>query len=697
MANKKNDFFINIKYFYKKHILIPFLNLQKNKIKDKSHVIKVNIGREGSKNKNKDNKIKNKVSLAIKSLKSAKKELWIEEFRSFLIMLSFVLLFTFILIGSIDAFHDINNLKTHAVYAQDMITSSINDLQNSNIQIAKDKLSLVFDSSYNISSKVKFIAKVSVGAFGRLINFSEKDLNEVIRSCDNISTAVVKAFNDIQKFSDRNNLYKIDEVKNASLVVDINLKTINSDLEKINTRFLPKKYQSQFLDYKKQLKDFEKIVDDVYFASNVVSYIMGQDSSRRILFIFENANELRATGGFMGSYALVDFKDGNVINYEVPGGGIYDLRAGFTKTLEPPYPFKILVNKWEIQDANWFFDFEKSAKKIIEFFEPSSRTSVDGIIVINSNMMSGLMDLIGDIKLDDYNVILTKYNIIDELQNIIGKQRDKTNKPKVVIGELFEKVSEQLLNKKDLDLMKIYNLFNDARDKKQILAYIKDLNIQNYINVLGISGKIVDTNDNEDYLAIVDTNIGGGKTSQYIDRSVNQQIDILGNGDIIKTLVINKKYIKQNNNFDIKNVEFLRIYVPSGSQFISATGFDNIQIDNHIYANYNTDPDLESLNKLSIRDFNTNTIIYNDEGETIFGNFIYLNPGEQKEIVIKYKLPFKVDFDENGNCKYTLYLEKQSGVDNLKYNISINTSSTNKFYNDIILNKDKKIELTLKK
>jgi len=65
--------------------------------------------------------------------------------------------------------------------------------------------------------------------------------------------------------------------------------------------------------------------------------------------------------------------------------------------------------------------------------------------------------------------------------------------------------------------------------------------------------------------------------------------------------------------------------------------------------------------------------------------------------VIKYKLPFKVDFDEKGGCKYTLYLEKQSGIDNLKYNISINTSSTNKFYNNIILNKDKKIELTLKK
>ena len=36
----------------------------------------------------------------------------------------------------------------------------------------------------------------------------------------------------------------------------------------------------------------------------------------------------------------------------------------------------------------------RNQQKNNRIFEPSSRTSVDGIIVINSNMMSGLMDLI---------------------------------------------------------------------------------------------------------------------------------------------------------------------------------------------------------------------------------------------------------------------------------------------------------------
>lgn len=693
MANKKNNISKDIKYFYKKYILMPFLDLSKSKPNDNRFTkIRINNG-EVLNHGYQDTNNKHKSSI-VEFFKPAKKELWIGEFRSFLIMLSFVLLFTCILIGGVDFINDIKHLQLNTVYAESMINGGINDIQNANIKNAKNKFYLAFSSLYDISNKTSFITNLSIGVYGKLINFSSNDLNEVVRSFDNISTSLIKMISDIEKFNDKNNLYKINEVKNAFANIDLNLQIINSTLDKINITFLPKQYQNEIIKYKEKINDLSNMSHNIYLGSNIISYIIGGDnSSKRMLFIFENANELRATGGFMGSYALVDFKDGNIVNYEVPGGGIYDLRAGFTKTLEPPEPFKILVSKWEIQDANWFFDFKKSANKIIDFFEPSSGTSVDGIIVINSNMMSSLMDLVGDIKLDNYDITLTKYNIIDELQNIIGSQRNKTNKPKLVIGGLFEKISDAILNKKDFELEKIYNLFDDVKNKKQILAYIKDDYVQNYVRNLGISGEIADVNNNEDYLAVVDTNIGGGKTSQYIDRSVDQTVDILGNGDIIKTLIINKKYLRQNNNFDTKNIEFLRVYVPEGSELISISGFDNVKIDSKIYANYDIDKDLINLNSLSVRDFNTNTIIYNDEGKTIFGNFIYLNPGENKQVIVKYKLPFRASFDNEGNFKYMLYFQKQPGVDNLKYSITINNVSDD----NGILDRDKQIINNIKK
>lgn len=711
--SKKNNFLKNINYLYKKKILIPFLDKSKNSI-EKNNLDKIEFISDTNEVLDKKLKkakkeiflidLKNKLILGIKRLKPAKKELWIGEFRSFLITFMFILFLSAILIGGIDIVNDFKNLKINTVYAQDMLTSGIDDFKNSNITNAKNKFYLAFNSLYDINGKVTFITNLSISIYGKIINFTENDLNEVVRCFDNISTSLIKLSNDINRFNNENNLYKIKEVKNTFDIVYSNIKLANADIEKINWKMLPKEYQNEFLEYKQKLIDLQEITNNIYLSSDIASYVVGENSIKRILVIFENANELRATGGFMGSYALIDFKDGNITNYEVPGGGIYDLRAGFTKTLEPPEPFKILVSKWEIQDTNWFFDFKKSANKIIEFFEPSSRTSVDGLIVINSNIMSGIMDLVGDIKVDSYNTTFTKYNIIDELQNIIGSKRNKTNKPKLIIGDLFEKMSEQILNKKDFELDKMYNLFSQAIDKKQILAYFKDDGVESKIENLGISGEILDTKADEDYLAIVDTNIGGGKTSQYIDRNVQQKIDILDDGEVIKTLIINKKYIKQNNNFDNKNTEFTRIYVPEGSELISVYGFnDDVKINNDtIYANYDTDPDLKNLNELSVKDPNTNTIIYNDEGKTIFGNFLYLNPGEEKQIVIKYKLPFKVEFNNSEEYKYKIYLQKQSGIENLKYDVSININNGYCLIDGdkintktIILDKDKEIELTL--
>lgn len=710
MRGKNNKFLKDLEYFYKKNILLPFLNKSKKGIENSLFDLKVINNTNKAINKKiikTTNEIhvldfKKKIGAIKEFLKPAKKELWIKEFKNFLMMFVLVLFFLEMFMAGINVADDIKNFKINTIYAKNMFESGVDDLKKSRIKNASNRFYLGFDSLYKIGEKTSFITDLSVSIYSSFINFSKNDLSETIRYFDNISIASIKLASNLEKFKEDNNLYKAKEIRNAFSIITSNIEKINTKLNKIKYSFLPKQYQNEFLLYKNKLTELEKISKDIYLSSDIISYIIGEKADTRILFIFENANELRATGGFMGSYALIDFKNGNIKNYEIPGGGTYDLRAGLTKTLKPPEPFKTLVKKWEIQDANWFFDFEKSANKIIEFFEPSSKTSVDGVIVINSNMMEGLMNVVGDITLEDEDVIFTKENIIDKMQTIISAKRNKTTQPKVIIGKLFERISDQLLNKKDFELEKLYRLFNDIKDKKQILAYFKDYKTQNNIYNIGLSGKIINTNDKEDYLSIVETNIGGGKTSQYIDRKVNQNISILETGEVIKTLIINKKYKKQNNNFDEKNIEFMRIYTPLGSELISVYGFDNVKTNDIIYTNYEDDKDLKNLNELSIRDFNTNTIIYNDEGKTIFGNFLYLNPGEEKQVVIKYKLPFRLELGDVQETSYKIYLQKQSGVENFNYKTSIKIDSYSVFIdnknmdnNEIFLDKDYEIDFKL--
>lgn len=649
-------------------------------------------------------KLEMKINNIIASLKPEKSAYWIGGFKSFLFSFAAVIMFLGIFMESKDVIKDLSLMKSETVYAKTQIEYGIAAIKDENIKNAKNRFYLAFDSLYNLSSRSGFFSNLVINTYGKLINFSKTDLDETIRAFDNISITATRTANNLVLFKNEGYLYKAELLKNSFHEIDANLNKVNAKVSKIKTQYLPKKYKEQLETYKIKLDEAREITSKVYLASSIAVDLFGKNNKERILFLFQNANEIRATGGFMGSYAIAEFYKGKLVNYEVPGGGIYDLRAGVRNVTEPPMPFKFMVDRWYIQDSNWFFDFNKSANKITSLFEEADRASIDSVIAINSNMMSDIMDLVGDIKLDNYNTVLNRYNVIDEIQKIISSKRDKTNTPKVVIKDLFKIISDKILNEQNFDLQKSYKIFDNAVNAKQIQIYSKRKSTQDNVVKLGASGYIASSKKGEDYLAIVETNINGGKTSQYIERKVIEDIQILSNGEIIKTLKIQKEYKKSNTEFDGKNIEFMRVYVPEGSSLISVYGFsDDIVLNDKIYAIDEKDSDLKNLNELYIKDSNTNTIIYNDEGKTIFGNFLYLNPGEKKEVVLKYKLPFK--FSNLSKLQdYKIIFDKQSGIENEKNVINFTNKDINILLDgktvknaSFILNENKSIIFQVKK
>ena len=591
---KKDKQKFNLEYFYKKSILMPFFEVNKkilNRLKYPGlysfKEYKINVDKNIKKTKRELFILKMEIKAGdlLARLKPEKSTYWIGGFRRFVFSFFILVLVLLGFIESKDFAKELLLMKTETIYAKTQIDYGIAAIKEEKTKNAKNRFYLAFDSLYNINSRSGFFSNVVIGMYGKLINFSKKDLDETIRALDNISVTAVKLSNDLVLFKNNGYLFKAELLKKAFYEINSNLNKIDIKISKINTKYLPKKYKDQLDSYKNKFVDVKKITNNIYLASNIAVDLFGKDSKQRILFLFQNANEIRATGGFIGSYAIAEFYKGKLVGYEVPGGGIYDLRAGVRNITEPPMPFKLMVDRWYIQDSNWFFDFNKSGKKIMSLFEEADRASIDSIVAINSNMMKDIMTLVGDIKLDNYNTTLNKDNIIDEIQTIISSKRNLSNTPKVIIKDLFKIISDKVLNEQSFDLEKSYKIFDNATKSKQIQLYSKNKDTQNSITGLGVSGNISNNNKDQDYLAIVETNINGGKTSQYIERSVNEEMQILSNGEIIKTVKIKKEYKKSNTIFDGKNIEFMRVYVPKGSSLISIYGFDDdIVLNDKIYA-----------------------------------------------------------------------------------------------------------------
>ena len=63
--------------------------------------------------------------------------------------------------------------------------------------------------------------------------------------------------------------------------------------------------------------------------------------------------ELRPTGGFLGQYAVVKLKDGEVTSLLVEDANLLDQRI--TANVPAPYPFKKMmeIKNWKFRDSNF--------------------------------------------------------------------------------------------------------------------------------------------------------------------------------------------------------------------------------------------------------------------------------------------------------------------------------------------------------
>jgi hypothetical protein len=147
--------------------------------------------------------------------------------------------------------------------------------------------------------------------------------------------------------------------------------------------------------------------------------------------------------------------------------------------------------------------------------------------------------------------------------------------------------------------------------------------------------------------------------------------------------VINKLLIERYNFGSAEDVftkvannSYLRVYVPLGSELVQAVGFEGFTADKFKKVDDRAEmkAELEAENDAKI-DGKSGTKIYNENGQTVFANWTVAGPGESRELLLVYKLPFRVAVSKQTNnlvsfvadalspsvAAYSLKLQKQAG------------------------------------
>ncbi len=458
------------------------------------------------------------------------------------------------------------------------------------------------------------------------------------------------------------------------------------NLNHVDSSGIPVEYQQTFAEFKVLFGAFVNDMDDLVDLGGALKTIFGNDSFQRYLVVFQNNHELRPTGGFMGSFAVVDAQKGKILNIDVPGGGTYDLRGQLTEFVKPPLPLQLLNKRWEFQDANWFPDFAASARKMEWFYENGRGATVDGVIALNASVLERALKILGPLEAGD--ILLNGSDAIEKLQYEVETGYDKeTEQPKEILAEILDKLMSNLTNLKSVDAISLLTELHEALAQKEIQIYMNDDNTQKSLRMFGWTGEILPVPSGQDYLAVIHTNIQGQKSDAKILQTINHEAVIDEDGNIIDTVMVERTHTGTPGEqfYGGPNISYVRVYVPEGAELIDAGGF-NYPPEGAFKVPedwYEDDADLSAIEKNESISLKTGTRVTDEFGKTVFGNWVITEPGKTSRVYFRYKLPFKAVFGElpeNNASKwqaiftaslekqasrYSLAVQKQSGTDSV--------------------------------
>ncbi len=370
------------------------------------------------------------------------------------------------------------------------------------------------------------------------------------------------------------------------------------------------------------------------------NYLLQKDEKERtFLVLFQNNMELRPGGGYIGSFGILKVKNGEVTKLETHDLSNFDGRI--PDGIEPPYPIKetLRVSSWKMRDSNFSPDFLTNAKKAELFYKMGKgEENFDGIISLNSNVLTSFLKVTGPVEVPGFEGSYDSENGVLALEYQVEKgyyhQDLEIGERKSVMGPLAREIMKKISSLSLGGKVRLAEVILQDLNSKDIQLYFKDPEMQKQATAANWAG-LVDQEWENDYLMIVDANMGALKSDRVMQRAIDYTVDF-SKSTPEAVLKITYTHTAKEKDWMTKNyLTYLRAYVPEESWLTTST--------------------------------NTGKMVFaNELGKKFFGSLVEVPLGQTKTVEMKYNVSGKINPDN-----YQLKIQKQSGVREIPVTVKI--------------------------
>ncbi len=614
-----------------------------------------------------------------------------------------------------------NNIVQNGNNAVANLEQAKQELEGLNFIKAADSFALAYDDLNKASGTLNQLGVSFLSVFGSLPGLNKvKAVNNIVEAGQNLSKAgenLALAFGTLYKtnllsFLGTKNENQASgpsiskflvEFKDILNFAEKNINRADRLLADIDSSLIPSDKQKLFSDFKSKIPEFQKYIGEAIDYSDFLLKLVGNDGAKTYLVLLQNNSELRPTGGFPGSYALITFENG--ILKKIFVDDIYRADAGIRENIVPPIPLQHITPNWGARDAGWFADFPFSARKTIELYQLGGGPRVDGVLTITPDVIARIFEVIGPIEMPDYGVTLDANNFLAEIQNEVEYEADRSA-PKQILSDLQPRFFERLARQDKDRWLAIFKIISEAAEQKHILAYFENRDLEEVAIKNGLGGEIKSgpstSSGQVDYLQVVFSNIKGSKTDFVTENSMNLETEFDGNGALSHTLTVNRAHNGGDSKYGFYNRDnsaYIKVYVPEGSVLESIQGqsiTDFKSLIGHEDFGFKKDPDLARVEGSITNPF-AGIDVFEESGKTVLGFWLITKPQQIKSVTLKYRTPVSL-----AGGKYSLLWQKQSGTgqDQIGFNFKVpegkevkhKTADLEQLGDNLILNSDLSVD-----
>ena len=270
-------------------------------------------------------------------------------------------------------------------------------------------------------------------------------------------------------------------------------------------------------------------------ASRLAPAIFGGNGPRTYLLVVQNNAEARATGGFIGSYAIMTARDGTIHVGSIIRTKTWNeaVRALPNPVLSAPADYLARYTQFlpttTLQNINLSPDFPSVAQALMSLAPQVGLPQVDGVLSVDPVGLAALLELTGPVTVSSWPEPIDAGNVVNTTLRDAYAAYATTPERADFLGDVAKAAVEKATHGKLGKPAQVAKVLGKAAHQGHlILAFTRPAEQQLAVQ-LGVAGEMGAIRS--DAIAVTTSNASANKLDYYLDRSIGYRVKLRPSDD----------------------------------------------------------------------------------------------------------------------------------------------------------------------